>query len=439
MFELIQANRRRSRWLLAGMLFVLLGVGFTCGFVLYPVTDSFAAGGYRYFIPVGGLMGMAVAFSVWGVQALLAWSSGDRLIMAAAGAREIQKHMHPQLFNIVEEMTLAAQLPAMPKVYIIEDMSLNAFAAGKDPKNASVAVTAGLLSTLNRDQLQGVIAHEIAHIANRDVQFMTFAGIMLGSIILITELFHRSIWYATRAQGSMRRYNSRGSKKDGGGAAILLVLLVVSLILAVVAPLLAQLLYFACSRRREYLADAGGAVFTRYPEGLASALEVIAGNPGDRETTSRAMAPMYIINPLQGKQAFNSLLSTHPPVDERIRILRGMGGGSSYKDYASAWGQVSGAAAVDMPLSALHDPSPVPLATPRKSPATPPPLHAAVAKQQARSEARQRHRETGDMLRHMHNYRFINCECGLKAKIPPDYRHDKVKCPRCGKVHSLSS
>jgi heat shock protein HtpX len=420
------------------MLVVLLAVGFICGFSLFPATDSFVAGGYRFFIPLGGLIGMGIAFSIWGFQALLAWTAGDRLLMAAAGAKEIRKEMHPQLFNIVEEMTLAARLPAMPKVYIIEDMSLNAFAAGKDPENAAVAVTAGLLSTLNRDQLQGVIAHEIAHIANRDVQFMTFAGIMLGSIILITEVFHRAIWYSTRAQGSMRRYSSRGSKKSDGTAIILLVLLVISFLLAIIAPLLAQLLYFACSRRREYLADAGGAVYTRYPEGLASALEVISRNPGDKAKTSRAMAPMYIINPLQAKRAFNSLMSTHPPVEERIKILRKMGGGTGYQDYARAWGGVSGTSAVEMPASAFQASAPPP-----HTPAavTPPPLPgqaAALTPQEARAESQQRHRDTGDMLRHMHHYRFLNCDCGVKAKIPPNYPHSQVKCPRCGKIHKLS-
>lgn len=439
MFELIQANRRRSRWLMGGMLVLLMAVGFICGFSLFPVTDSFVAGGYRFFIPMGGLIGMGIAFSVWGVQALLAWTAGDRLLMAAAGAKEITKDMHPQLFNIVEEMTLAARLPAMPKVYIIEDMSLNAFAAGKDPENAAVAVTAGLLSALNRDQLQGVIAHEIAHIANRDVQFMTFAGIMLGSIILITEIFHRSIWYSTRAQGSMRRYSSRGSKKGDGAGAALLVLLVISFLLAIIAPLLAQLLYFACSRRREYLADAGGAVYTRYPEGLASALEVISRNPGDKAKTSRAMAPMYIINPLQAKRAFNSLMSTHPPVEERITILRRMGGGNSYSDYAQAWGRVSGSAAVEMPAEAFQAQAAAAPAQARA--ATPPPLPAgaaALTAQQARAESQQRHRDTGDMLRRMHHYRFLNCDCGVKAKIPPNYPHSQVKCPRCGKIHKLS-
>ncbi|HPK25127.1 MAG TPA: M48 family metallopeptidase [Candidatus Hydrogenedentes bacterium] len=422
MFELIQANQRRSRWLLAGMFLVLLGVGFTIGALMLPTPEQALA---------GGIIGMGVAFMIWALQALIAWSSGDRLLMAVAGARQIQKADHPQLFNVVEEMTLAARLPAVPQVYIIEDMSLNAFATGRKPEKAAVAVTAGLLSKLNRDQLQGVIAHEIAHIANRDTEFMTFAGIMLGSIILITELFHRSIWYATRTTGSMRRYSSNRSGKDGNAA--LLVLLVISMVLAVLAPLLAQILYFACSRRREYLADAGGAVFTRYPEGLASALEVIAGNPGDKETTSRAMAPMYIINPLQSARSFNSLFSTHPPVDERIRILRNMSGGTAYRDYAAAWGKVSGSKAVDMPASAMAF-----TAAQSAVPAAQDSAAAAASSVPADQDARQRHRETAEMLRRMHHYRLITCSCGLKAKIPPQYPHAAVKCPRCGKMHRIA-
>ncbi len=415
------------------MLALLLGVGFSIGFAVYPVTDSFVFGRYRYFVPFGGLAGMGVAFLIWGGQALAAYASGDRLLMAAAGAREIKKQDHPRLFNIVEEMTLSARLPATPKVYIIEDMSLNAFAAGRDPNHASVAVTQGLLGKLNRDQLQGVIAHEISHIANRDVLFMTFAGIMIGAIIMLTELFLRVMWYSNA--GASRRYGSgRSSRNDG---AFRLVLLVVALLLAIVAPLLAQLLYFACSRQREYLADAGSAVYTRYPEGLASALEIIAGNPGTKESVSKAMAPMYIINPLQSaSRSLSTLSSTHPPVEERIRILRSMGGGASYTAYAAAADAVSGAGKIHIPATAFateqaaHTP-PAALASGMAT--------AGAARTQQASEpgALQRRREADDLVRRMNGFRFLQCECGLKMKIPPAYDKSQVKCPRCNKIHML--
>ncbi len=441
MFELIRANKRRSAMLMLVMLALLLLLGFAIGFAVLPGTGTVDVGAYRYYIPVGGLLGMFVAFLLWGVQALAAYASGDRLLMAAAGAREIQKSDHPRLFNVVEEMSLAAGLPAAPKVYIIEDMSLNAFAAGRDPNHAAVAVTAGLLSKLNRDQLQGVVAHEIAHIANRDVLFMTIAGIMVGSIIMLAEIFTRMMWYSN--MGASRRYRSSRSESKGGGAQALMLL--AALVLSIVAPLIAQLLYFACSRQREYLADAGGAVYTRYPEGLAGALEVISANPGDKERISKATAPMYIINPLQaGSRSLAALTSTHPPVEERIRILRSMAGGASYGDYAAAWRKVSGDAADRMPASAFTEANaalrPARQASPSAAPMGPEGAEAVMAAAAAQPEpsARLRHRDTGDLLRRMNQFRFVNCDCGLKLKIPPEYKKPHVRCARCGKVHALA-
>lgn len=436
MFELIRANKRRSILLMATMLALLLAVGFSIGFVAMPSTTPVVIGSWRYYLPVGGLIGMAAAFFIWGVQALAAYAAGGQILMAAAGAKEIQKRDYPQLFNVVEEMTLAARLSAMPKVYVIEDMSLNAFAAGRDPNHASVAVTAGLLSKLNRDQLQGVVAHEIAHIANRDVLFMTMAGIMLGSIIMIAEMFLRMMWYSNLT--GTRRYSARRSR-DGEGAAKAL-MLVVALILAIVAPLLAQLLYFACSRRREYLADAGGAVYTRYPEGLASALEVIAGNPGAKENVSKAMAPMYIVNPLEaGRRSFSALGSTHPPIEERVHILRSMAGGASFGEYAHAWGKVSGKSHVHMPVSALQETEPVGISNKAlqvdAGEISPAASASASAPPVAEPDARQRHRDVGDLLRRINQFRFVSCACGLQLKIPPEYSRKQVKCPRCGAVH----
>ena len=447
MFELIRANKRKSMVLMFFMLLLLMAVGFTIGFVVFPTTEPVTFGDAILYMPWGGIIGLGIAFLIWGTQATAAYFSGDKLLMAAAGAREIEHGDHPRLFNIVEEMTIAAQLPKPPKGYIIEDMTLNAFAAGRDPEHA--CVTAGLLAKLNRDQLQGVVAHEIAHIKNRDVLFMTMAGIMVGSIIMITEVFLRMMWYSSLT-GS-RRYSSRRSSKDEGAAK--LILLVVALVLAIVAPILAQMLYFACSRQREYLADAGGAVFTRYPEGLASALEVIAGNPGDKKKISKATAPLYIINPLEaGQRSFSSLTSTHPPIEERVRILRSMGGGASYADYAAAWNKVDGPGKAKIPKSALAEEKSKPHQAARAagipgvgdvpgvSAAT---LGAIAGMAKAanasipEATARQRQRDTGDMLRRMNNFKFINCDCGIRIKLPPEYNKPKVKCVRCGKIHDV--
>ena len=185
-------------------------------------------------------------------------------MLSVSNAKEVTPEVHQQLFNIVEEMKIASNLPKMPKIFIINDAAPNAFATGTKPENSAITVTAGLLAKLNRDELQGVIAHEMSHIANRDILVMTFAGIMLGCIVLISEVFLKGLWFSG---GSSARYRSKSS--SGGGQAQL-VMMIAAIILAILAPIAAQLLYFAISRRREYLADANGARLTRYPEGLAS-------------------------------------------------------------------------------------------------------------------------------------------------------------------------
>ena len=276
MWEAIQSNKRRSWYLIGLMGAMLVGLGFGVG--------------YFYAPGMGGAVGAVAALILWLVLLLVAFAGGDSILLASAKAREIRKEDAPQLWNIVEEMAIASGLGRMPRIYIIDDDAPNAFAVGRNPEKAAVAVTSGLLRRLNRDELQGVIAHEIAHIQNLDVRFMTLASVMIGAIVLIADMFLRSLWY-----GGGRR---RSSSSRGGGQAQL-VILGVALLLAVLAPLAAQLLYFACSRRREYLADACGARFTRYPEGLASALEKIAAKAGQGSKVNRSLAPLYIVNPLQ--------------------------------------------------------------------------------------------------------------------------------------------
>ena len=221
---------------------------------------------------------------------------GDDVLLQMAGRREIQKQDHPQLFNIVEEMSIAAQLPKMPRVFIVDDPAPNAFAVGRNPDKAAVAVTIGLLKILNRDELQGVVAHEIGHIKNRDVALMTTAGIMLGAIVILADIGMRAMWYG----GGSRR--SRDSDGGGGGGAQA-ILMLVALVFVILSPILAQLIYFALSRRREYLADASGAMFTRWPEGLASALEKLGSNARPQADQSQVTAPMYIVRPLRAGRA----------------------------------------------------------------------------------------------------------------------------------------
>ena len=229
--------------------------------------------------PNGGTFGLLIAGGIWLILAIISFSSGDQILLSASNAVPVTHDVHPQLFNIVEEMSIAAGLP-MPKVYIINDHAPNAFATGRNPKSASIAVTAGLLAKMNRDELQGVVAHEMSHILHRDILYVTLAGIMLGAVAMLSHIFMRSMFYSSMG-GSRRRY-SGGGKGSGGGAALMLLLAIVA---AILVPILTQLLYFALSRKREYLADAGAVRLTRYPEGLASALEKLANDKAPQLTS----------------------------------------------------------------------------------------------------------------------------------------------------------
>ncbi len=311
-------------------------------------------------------------------------------------------------------MKIAGSLPAMPKVYIMDTEAPNAFATGRKPENCAIAVTAGLLSRLNRDELQGVVAHETSHIINRDVLFMTFAGIMLGSIVLISEIFLRGLWFSG---GSSRRYRSSSDRGGGQGQAIVAI---VAILFAILAPILAQLLYFAISRRREYLADASAVRLTRYPEGLASALEKISTSSEQLPRANKVTAPMYIVNPLKREgEKLSDLTSTHPPISERIKILRGMAQGAGYLDYQQSFSRVTGQSKI-IPDSELKDAAAVP-------------VRASSGETAPSPSDRSVKRGVGDIVRAMNGFLFLTCTCGLKIKIPPDFKQSALPCPRCGR------
>lgn len=404
MWEIIESNKRKSVVLLTVMAMLMIGVGMIIGGSYAPHSGGF-------------ITGAVIAFIIWIVLSLVSYYSGDSIFLASAGAKEIQREDHPTLWNIVEEMKIASGLTNMPRVYIIDDPRPNAFATGRDPEHASIAVTAGLLNRLNRDEVQGVVAHEMAHIQNRDILYVMMAAVMIGVIALMSDLFLRSL----RFTGGRTR--SRGK----GGGQLQIILLVLAIVFAILGPIAAQMLYFAISRRREYLADACGAQYTRYPEGLASALEKISGDPGGRENKNRAMAPMYIINPM----AAASLGSTHPPTEERIRILRSMGSGASLVDYEQAYQKAKNAGIV--PSSALKRSIPVGVrpAWEKQS------VESEQKAQSARQEQISRARETTDALWRIQNYAFIACTCGVKLKVPPNFKGNKVKCPRCQTIHDV--
>jgi heat shock protein HtpX len=352
------------------------------------------------------------------VLSLISFFAGDSIVLSTSGAREITRDIHPQLFNVVEEMKIAGGLPAMPKIYVIDEASPNAFATGRKPEKAAIAVTTGLLSRMNRDELQGVIAHETSHILNRDILFMTFAGVMLGGIVLISEVFLRGLWFSG---GSSRRYRSGDSKGGGQAQAIIMI---VAIILAILAPILARLLYFAISRRREYLADASAVRLTRYPEGLASALEKISTSTEDMRRVNKATAPLYIVNPLKAKgMKMSDWTSTHPPISERIRILRAISQGASMIAYQDAYSAVKGKSARVIPASGLKDTTPIPI-----RPAS------GAGMEPLRKPKRT---DLGDLTRAINGFLFLTCLCGLKIKVPPDFKKTSLPCPRCGRTVSV--
>jgi heat shock protein HtpX len=403
MWELIQSNKHKSISIFIGMGFLLILIGFVFG--------SFYAGDN------GGYAGIFLALVIWAILTMVSYFAGSSILLSISGAKEITKDVHPQLYNVVEEMRIAANLPNMPKIYVISDPAPNAFATGIKPENSAITVTAGLLGTLNRDELQGVIAHETSHILNRDILLMTFAGMMLGAITLMAEFFSRSLWF-----GGGSRYRS---KSDRGGGQAQLIIMVVAIALAILGPIMAQLLYFAISRKREYLADASAVRLTRYPEGLASALEKISGSTYDLRTANKVTAPMYIVNPLKKKgMQIANLTSTHPPITERIKILRSMQQGANLSSYQNAFNIVKGKQSKIIPQSGLAAAGILSFRQP----------FADTKPVESLSDNR---REVGNLIMKLNNFTFIDCSCGIKIKVPPDYKDNTITCPRCGKIHSL--
>ncbi len=296
MYEAIERNVRGT-WLLF-LLFavVVVALGYALG-----ETFDFGYGG------VALAAGLALA-GAWG-----SYYYSDRIVLAISRAREAPRDQYPYLYNAVEGLAIAAGIPT-PRIYLIDDSAPNAFATGRDPEHAAIAVTKGLLGKLNRLELEGVIAHEMAHIRNYDIRLATVATIMVGLVVMMSDIFRRSLLWDRRGGGRGRR---------GSGAAGIIAL--VGLILAVLAPLFAQVLRLAISRNREFLADASGAMLTRYPEGLASALEKIGADREPLEVANKATAHLYIINPLHEWGGWlNDRFNTHPPVEERVRRLRAM-------------------------------------------------------------------------------------------------------------------
>lgn len=257
-----------------------------------------------------GILYIAVIFST--VSALFSYYFSDRITLGISGAQQIDLKTNPELYQIVENLSIAGGLPK-PRIYIIDDTAMNAFATGRNPKNAVVCVTTGLLSRLNKTELEGVLAHELSHIGNYDIRFMTLVVVLVGIITLLADWMLRLSFFDGEDNNNKN-----------------LAFLICGLVLILISPIVAMLIQLAVSRKREFLADASGALLTRYPEGLASALEKIANDHEPLEAANKATAHLYIANPLKdhkkdGQSWFASLFNTHPPIEERIKRLREMG------------------------------------------------------------------------------------------------------------------
>lgn len=294
MYTQIESNKRKTLLLIAFFIAFIMGLGW--------IAQEYLGYGYES-------LGLALVISLF--MTFFSYFYGDKVALSSSGAKEIQAADNPYVWRLVENLTITAGMP-MPRVYIIDSPALNAFATGRDPQHASVALTTGIVNALENEELEGVIAHELSHIKNYDIRVMTIVVVLVGAIALLSDMFFRA-----RMFGGHSDNDNRSSGQLGG------ILAIFGLILIVLSPIIAELIKLAVSRRREYLADASGALLTRYPEGLARALEKIASSHTPLATANAATAHLFISNPLKSK-TLSGLFSTHPPIEDRIAKLRGM-------------------------------------------------------------------------------------------------------------------
>jgi len=285
-------NIRRTWLLITLFLVFIIGLGWVFS--------------YQFNSPI--ILVVAVIFS--SLMSFISYWYSDKIVLAISRAKEIKKEDNPELYRLVENLCLTAGLP-LPKIYLIEEMALNAFATGRNPEHAVVAVTRGLLERLERQELEGVLAHELSHIGNRDMLLSTVVVVLVGLVALISDLFLRWTWFS----------GGRRDSREGGQLGAIMML--IGIVLAILSPFIAILIQLAISRKREFLADASGALLTRYPDGLASALEKISGDQIPLRVANKATAHLYITNPFKGKKV-SRLFMTHPLIEERISALRGM-------------------------------------------------------------------------------------------------------------------
>jgi heat shock protein HtpX len=298
------ANRRRSVLLVLVVALLLGALGFAIG---YGTSGEVSAG---LFVTAGAVV-LALVLSVG------SYFAGDKLVLGASGAKEVDLSSAPQLMNVVQEIAIAANVP-MPKVYVIDDTAPNAFATGRDPKHASIAITTGLLQKLDREELQGVIGHELSHVRNLDIRFALLVAVLVGSVALLADFFLRFTFWG----GGRRSRDDRG-----GGNGLQAIVFILAIVLAILAPIAARLVQLAVSRQREYLADASSVELTRNPHGLERALAKISSDREVLEVANRATQHLYFTNPIKKfEERSSSMFSTHPPIVDRINRLRQLTG-----------------------------------------------------------------------------------------------------------------
>ena len=297
MYSQIDSNKRKTLLLITIFIAFILAIGYILAEYM----------GYGY-----GMMVLAIIVS--GGMTLVSYFKGDKIALASTGAKAIAKEDNPYVYRMVENLCITAGVPT-PKVYIIDSPAMNAFATGRDPEHASIALTTGIISALENEELEGVIAHELSHIKNYDIRLMTIVVVLVGTIALLSSWFFRARLFGI---GGGRRSSSG---KNGGQLGT--IIMIIGIVLLILSPIIAEIIKLAISRKREYLADASGSLLTRYPEGLARALEKISKSNTPLPNASAATAHLFISNPLKGK-GMGKLFSTHPPIEERIAKLRGM-------------------------------------------------------------------------------------------------------------------
>lgn len=299
MYEQVSANKWKSLFMVFIFILFVLGVGYIIGRVW---------GGWYYGVAIAGVIAI--------VMVLVSYYRSDSVALTLSGAVTVQEGEYIPYRSAVEGLAIAAGIPT-PKIYVIDSPSMNAFATGRDPKHASVCATTGLLERMNKQELEGVVAHEVSHVKNYDILLMTITIVLVGTLILLSDIFLRTFWF--------------GGDSDEGGGEATLILMIIGIVLAILAPIIGQLIKLAISRRREYMADANGALLTRYPPGLADALEELQKDEYQLRTANKATAHLFIVQPLKTEKGqkgsrFNRMFDTHPPIEDRIARLRQMAG-----------------------------------------------------------------------------------------------------------------